>query len=93
LHDACLLAFGTEHPEKPANKRLMSKDDWLRLAIWKQILERAWGRAPVEVKFDVIQKRESTLTREQLSKMSDDELATLWRERVARRPQIEYQPG
>jgi hypothetical protein len=83
LHDACLLAFGTDDPEKPASKKLMTKDPWLRLAIWKIILDRAWGRAPMEVRFDVTKNVNVKYSREQLAKLSLEQISAIWREQIA----------
>jgi len=83
FHDACLLAFGTDNPEKPADRKLITPDPWLRLAVWKIILDRAWGRAPMEVRFDVKQDVSFKYTREELARLSLEEIAALWREEIA----------
>jgi hypothetical protein len=52
IRDACLLAFGSTDPEQPSNKKLRTKDEWLRFNIMRFLMERAWGRAPMEIKFE-----------------------------------------
>src|SRR2546422_481027 len=44
INDCCLLAFGTTDPEEPGNKKLRTKDEWLRFNIMRFLMERAWGR-------------------------------------------------
>ena len=48
IHECCLLAFGTA-------RKLIAQDPWLRFTIMRFLMERAWGRAPLEVKFEATQ--------------------------------------
>lgn len=83
FRDACLLAFGTDNPHKPADRKLITRDPWLRLAVWKMILDRGWGRAPVEVKIEATQHVDVKYTREELAKLSLEQISQLWRDEIA----------
>jgi hypothetical protein len=52
IRDACLLSFGSTDPEQSSNKKLRTTDEWLRFNIMRFLMERAWGRAPMEIKFE-----------------------------------------
>ena len=79
----CLLAFGTDDLSKPVNKKLMSRDQWLRFNIMRFLMERAWGRAPLEVKFETTQSVNVKYTREELAKLSLEQISQLWRDEIA----------
>lgn len=93
LHEACLLAFGTDDPNEPGNPKLRTSDNWLRLAIWKMILERAWGRAPQEVNVEFNSNVNIKYTREEIARLSLEQISQLWREQVALPAGITYEPG
>jgi hypothetical protein len=83
LRDACLLAFGTDDPEKPPNKKLMTKDEWLCFQIWRFLAERGWGRAPTEVNIEVTNKNVSRYTPQELARLTLEQISAIWREQIA----------
>jgi hypothetical protein len=93
LHDAAMLAFGSIDPNEPANPKLRTQDEWLRLAIWKVILDRAWGRAPMEVRVEATKNVNVKYTREEIARLSLEQISALWREQIAAPAGITYQPG
>jgi hypothetical protein len=96
IHECCLLAFGTADPERPSDRKLIAQDPWLRFTIMRFLMERAWGRAPLEVKFEATQyvnvytqEQLSRLTleqisaKEQLSRLTLEQISAIWREQIA----------
>src|SRR5216683_1937126 len=74
INDCCLLAFGTTDPEEPGNKKLITQDPWLRFTIMRFLMERAWGRAPLEVKFETTPNVNIRYTREELAKLTLEQI-------------------
>jgi hypothetical protein len=77
-----LLAFGTADPEQPSDRKLIAQDPWLRFTIMRFLMERAWGRAPLEVKFEATQYV-NLYTQEQLSRLTLEQISAIWREQIA----------
>jgi hypothetical protein len=82
IHECCLLAFGTADPERPSDRKLIAQDPWLRFTIMRFLMERAWGRAPLEVKFEATQYV-NVYTQEQLSRLTLEQISAIWREQIA----------
>jgi hypothetical protein len=82
IHECCLLAFGTADPERPSDRKLIAQDPWLRFTIMRFLMERAWGRAPLEVKFEATQYV-NLYTQEQLSRLTLEQISAIWREQIA----------
>jgi hypothetical protein len=84
IRDMLLMAFGTTKPnEEEGNKRLRTKDDWLRFSIMKFLAERGWGRAPQEVNIQVSGEVNYKYSRAELAKLTLEQLSAVWREQVA----------
>ena len=57
------------------------------------ILDRAWGRAPMEVRMEVTKNVNVKYTREQLARLSLEEISAIWREQIAPPAALSDQSG
>ena len=83
IYECCLLAFGTTDPEQPGDRKLIAQDPWLRFNIMRFLMERAWGRAPLEVEFENTRNVNVRYSPEELAKLTLEQISALWREQVS----------